>query len=257
MLGDISTLTVVFILVAAFCAGFVDSIAGGGGLIQLPAMLIAFPQREVIEVVGTSKSGAIWGTTAAAINYRRNIKTDPILLVTMVVPAFFGSGLGSLVATKISTTQLKSSIVIMLIAVFLYTLAKPDLGKFEIAKHSHLRRRVIAGLSGGVIGFYDGLIGPGTGTLLMIILVAALGVAFVGASAIAKVVNVATNLASILVIGIHASIMWKVGIALGICNLVGGLIGSQVAIKRGSDFVRKFYLIVTFALIVRVVFDLF
>ena len=257
MLSDISTLTLVFILVAAFSAGFVDAIAGGGGLIQLPALLISFPDREVAEVAGTNKFGSIFGTSAAALNYRRNIKTDPKLLLAMVLPAFIGSGSGSLLATQISTEQLKVAIVVMLVAVFVYTLARPDLGKVEVLKGAAKRQRTVGAVAGLTIGFYDGFIGPGTGTLLMIVLVGALGFAFVGASAIAKVVNVATNFASILVFGISGSIMWVVGLAVGICNLAGGIIGSHVAIRRGSDFVRKFYLVVTFALIVRVLFDLF
>jgi len=257
MLSDISTLTLIFILVAAFSAGFVDAIAGGGGLIQLPALLISFPDREVAEVAGTNKLGSIFGTSAAALNYRRNIKTDPKLLLAMVLPAFIGSGSGSLLATKISTEQLKIAIVVMLVAVFAYTLARPDLGKVEVLKGAAKRQRTVGAIAGLTIGFYDGFIGPGTGTLLMIVLVAALGFAFIGASAIAKVVNVATNFASILVFGISGSIMWVVGLAVGICNLAGGIIGSRVAIRRGSDFVRKFYLVVTFALIVRVLFDLF
>jgi len=257
MLSDISTLTLIFILVAAFSAGFVDAIAGGGGLIQLPALLISFPDREVAEVAGTNKLGSIFGTSAAALNYRRNIKTDPKLLLAMVLPAFIGSGLGSLLATQISTEQLKVAIVVMLVAVFAYTLARPDLGKVEVLKGAAKRQRTVGAIAGLTIGFYDGFIGPGTGTLLMIVLVAALGFAFIGASAIAKVVNVATNFASILVFGISGSIMWVVGLAVGICNLAGGIIGSRVAIRRGSDFVRKFYLVVTFALIVRVLFDLF
>ena len=257
MLSDISTLTLVFILIAAFSAGFVDAIAGGGGLIQLPALLISFPDREVAEVAGTNKLGSIFGTSAAALNYRRNIKTDPKLLLAMVLPAFIGSGSGSLLATQISTEQLKVAIVVMLVAVFAYTLARPDLGKVEVLKGAAKRQRTVGAVAGLTIGFYDGFIGPGTGTLLMIVLVAALGFAFIGASAIAKVVNVATNFASILVFGISGSIMWVVGLAVGICNLAGGIIGSRVAIRRGSDFVRKFYLVVTFALIVRVLFDLF
>ncbi len=256
MLSEISTLTLVFILVAAFSAGFVDSVAGGGGLIQLPTLLIAFPDREVAAISGTNKLGSIFGTAAAAANYRRYIKSDPKLLIAMVIPAFFGAGAGSLLATKISTDQLKIAIVAMLIAVFIYTLAQPDLGKVEALKGAKSRQLRIGAAAALLIGFYDGFIGPGTGTLLMIVLVAALGFAFVGASAIAKVVNVATNFASILVFGVAGSILWMVGLAVGLCNLAGGIIGSQVAVKRGSSFVRTFYLIVTFALIVRVLFDL-
>ena len=154
-------------------------------------------------------------------------------------------------------TPTNAIIAVMLVAVFAYTLARPDLGKVEVLKGAAKRQRTVGAVAGLTIGFYDGFIGPGTGTLLMIVLVAALGFAFVGASAIAKVVNVATNFASILVFGISGSIMWVVGLAVGICNLAGGVIGSRVAIRRGSDFVRKFYLVVTFALIVRVLFDLF
>ena len=100
MLEGISTLTLVLILLAGFSAGFVDSIAGGGGLIQLPALLIAFPDREVVEVAGTNKVGSIFGTSAAALNYRRHIKTEPKLLIAMALPAFLGSGLGSLLASQ-------------------------------------------------------------------------------------------------------------------------------------------------------------
>ena len=182
MLSEISTLTLVFILVAAFSAGFVDSVAGGGGLIQLPALLIAFPDREVAAISGTNKLGSIFGTAAAAANYRRYIKSDPKLLIAMVIPAFFGAGAGSLLATKISTDQLKIAIVAMLIAVFIYTLAQPDLGKVEALKGAKSRQLRIGAAAALLIGFYDGFIGPGTGTLLMIVLVAALGFAFVGAS---------------------------------------------------------------------------
>ena len=156
MLSDISTLTLIFILVAAFSAGFVDAIAGGGGLIQLPALLISFPDREVAEVAGTNKLGSIFGTSAAALNYRRNIKTDPKLLLAMVLPAFIGSGSGSLLATKISTEQLKVAIVVMLVAVFAYTLARPDLGKVEVLKGAAKRQRTVGAIAGLTIGFYDG-----------------------------------------------------------------------------------------------------
>jgi uncharacterized membrane protein YfcA len=108
-----------------------------------------------------------------------------------------------------------------------------------------------------VIGFYDGLIGPGTGTMLMIFLVAIMGFAFIGASAIAKVVNATTNLASIIVVGLNIGILWKLGLALGVANLAGGYLGSHIALKKGSGFIRTFYLIVTALLIARLGYSLY
>ena len=145
----------------------------------------------------------------------------------------------------------------MMIVIFIYTLRKPELGKVELEKHSPQKLKVIGGGAAALIGFYDGLIGPGTGTMLMIFLVAVMGFAFIGASAIAKVVNAATNLASIIVVGLNVGIMWKLGIALGLANLVGGYLGSHLAISKGSSFIRIFYLIVTGLLIARLGYSIY
>jgi uncharacterized membrane protein YfcA len=254
---DLSTITVALLFLAMFSAGFVDAIAGGGGLIQTPAMLLAFPNNNPVSVVGTSKTAAFFGTSTAAIKYRKSIKTDTRLLIAMVVPAFIGACFGALMASHISAQSFKSAIFFMMIAIFIYTLIKPDLGKVQVEKHSGRKLMLIGGAAAFVIGFYDGLIGPGTGTLLMIFLVAVMGFAFVGASAIAKVVNAMTNLASIIVVGLRVGILWKIGLFLAIANLAGGYVGSHVAIKKGSGFVRIFYLIVTGLLIVRLGYSLY
>lgn len=240
-----------------FSAGFVDAIAGGGGLIQTPAMLLAFPNNNPVSVVGTSKTAAFFGTSTAAIKYRKSIKTEPKLLIAMVIPAFIGACCGALLASHISAQSFKSAIFFMMIAIFIYTLFKPDLGKVQVQKHSDETLMSIGGAAAFVIGFYDGLIGPGTGTMLMIFLVAVMGFAFVGASAIAKVVNAMTNLASIIVVGLRVGILWKIGLFLAIANLAGGYVGSHIAIKKGSGFVRIFYLIVTGLLIMRLGYSLY
>jgi uncharacterized membrane protein YfcA len=254
---DLSTVTVALLFLAMFSAGFVDAIAGGGGLIQTPAMLLAFPNNNPVSVVGTSKTAAFFGTTTAAIKYRKSIKTDPKLLIAMVIPAFIGASCGALLASHISAQSFKSAIFFMMIAIFIYTLIKPDLGKVQVQKHSNKKLMYIGGAAAFVIGFYDGLIGPGTGTMLMIFLVAVMGYAFVGASAIAKVVNAMTNLASIIVVGLRVGILWKIGLFLAIANLAGGYVGSHIAIKKGSGFVRIFYLIVTGLLIMRLGYSLY
>jgi uncharacterized membrane protein YfcA len=257
MLENLTAVNLILLGVAMFASGFIDAIAGGGGLIQTPAMLLSFPDRNPVEVVATSKTAAFFGTTTAAIQYRKFIKTDPKLLIAMVIPAFIGAAFGALFASRISAESFKSSIFFMMIAIFIYTLLKPDLGKVNVEKHSPKKMMVIGSIAACLIGFYDGLIGPGTGTMLMIALVAIMGFAFVGASAIAKVVNATTNLASIIVIGFSLGIMWKLGLVLAVANLAGGYMGSHMAIKKGSSFIRIFYLIVTALLILRLGYSLY
>ena len=252
MFHDISIATGIFLLAASFFAGFVDSIAGGGGLIQLPALLIGLPKSETAEVLGTNKLSAVFGTTTAAALYRKQIKPDPKLLIAMGLPAFLGSAGGAVLASKIPTSSMRPMVLALLIVVAIYTWFKPDLGKFENLRHHSKRRVQIAAIAGAVIGFYDGIFGPGTGSFLMLILVASLGYAFITASAIAKVVNVATNVGAILVFGIHGAVIWQIGIIMGVANISGAIIGSRLAIKGGSTLVRKVFLIVTVALIIKV-----
>ena len=252
MFQDLTLATALFLLAASFFAGFVDSIAGGGGLIQLPALLIGLPKSETAEVLGTNKLSAVFGTTTAAALYRKQIKPDPKILIAMGLPAFLGSAGGAVLASKIPTSSMRPMVLVLLIIVAVYTWFKPDLGKFENLRHLPKRRVQIAAIAGVLIGFYDGVFGPGTGSFLMLILVASLGYAFITASAIAKVVNVATNVGAIMVFGINGAVLWQIGIILGIANITGAVIGARLAIKGGSTLVRKVFLLVTVALIVKV-----
>jgi uncharacterized membrane protein YfcA len=249
---DLTIATALFLLAASFFAGFIDSIAGGGGLIQLPALLIGLPKSDTAEVLGTNKLSAVFGTTAAAALYRKQIKPDPKVLLAMGLPAFLGSAGGAVLASKIPTSSMRPMILVLLIVVVIYTWFKPDLGKFENLRHQPKRRMQIAAIAGVIIGFYDGIFGPGTGSFLMLVLVASLGYAFITASAIAKVVNVATNIGAIMVFGVHGAVIWQIGIIMGVANISGAVIGSRLAIKGGSNLVRKVFLIVTVALIVKV-----
>ncbi len=252
MFQDLTLATALFLLAASFFAGFIDSIAGGGGLIQLPALLIGLPKSETAEVLGTNKLSAVFGTTTAAALYRKQIKPDPKILLAMGVPAFLGSAGGAVLASNIPTSSMRPMVLVLLIIVAVYTWFKPDLGKFENLRHLPKRRVQIAAFAGVVIGFYDGIFGPGTGSFLMLILVASLGYAFITASAIAKVVNVATNVGAIMVFGINGAVLWQIGIILGVANISGAVLGARLAIKGGSTLVRKVFLLVTVALIVKV-----
>lgn len=241
--------------IAALCAGFVDAIAGGGGLIQLPALLIGLPQSATVQVLGTNKLSSVFGTSAAAIIYRRKVKPDLSFTFAMAIPAFVGSMCGALLASHLPTHALRPLVFCLLIAVGIYTWRRPTLGHIELLRHTPSRRNIIAVVAGLSIGFYDGIFGPGTGTFLMVVLVALLGFAFLTASSIAKVVNVATNLGAILVFGIHGVILWHVGLVLGAANIAGGLLGARLAIRGGSAFVRQIFLVVTAVLILKVGVD--
>jgi uncharacterized membrane protein YfcA len=256
MFGDISQATIFFLILAEFSAGLVDAIAGGGGLIQLPALLIGLPQASTVEVLGTNKATSIFGTSASALMYRRSVKTDGKFLASMAVPAFLGSLLGALSASKIPTQSMRPIVFILLVAIAIYTWKKPDLGTIEKLRHDTKRRYSISVLAGTVIGFYDGIFGPGTGSFLMLTLIY-LGFAFLNASAIAKVVNVSTNLGAILIFGFNGAIIWQVALVLAAANVAGGLMGARLAIRGGSSLIRKVFLFVTLALIIKVGIDTF
>lgn len=253
--GHVTAASMAFMGIAALCAGFVDAIAGGGGLIQLPALLIGLPQSATVQVLGTNKLSSVLGTTAAAILYRRRVKPDLLFTFLMALPAFIGSMCGALLAARLPTHALRPLVLVLLIAVGIYTWRRPRLGHVELLRHTPGRRNIIAVGAGVGIGFYDGIFGPGTGTFLMVVLVALLGFAFLTASSVAKVVNVATNFGALVVFGFHGVILWHVGLVLGIANVVGGLLGAKLAIRGGSAFVRQIFLVVTAALILKVGVD--
>ena len=255
MFADLTLYTLIFLALAAFAAGLIDAIAGGGGLIQLPAMLIGLAKTETVVILGTNKVPSIFGTSASALMYRRNIKSDSKLLLIMALPALLGSTGGASLASRIPTEVLKPIVVSLLIAVLIYTWKRPQLGQIESLRQSEPLRLKIAAIAALVIGFYDGLIGPGTGSFLVLTLVAILGFAFLSASAIAKVVNVATNLGAIIIFGANGEIIWKIGLTLAIANVVGSLIGAHLALKGGSSLVRKVFMGVTLALIIKVAID--
>ena len=247
----------IFLALASGFAGFVDAMAGGGGLIQLPALLIGLPNKELPLILGTNKVPSIFGTTAAARNYFKNIKPDIPLTVSMMGPAFIGSITGAAFAATVPKDFFKPFIVFLLITVAIYTWRKPALGMNENLKFTHKKRLLFVALIGLLIGFYDGIFGPGTGTFLVFFLVSGIGYAFLKASATAKLVNIATNAGAILSFQLTGHIWWQLGLLLAFANVLGAVIGSRLAIKGGSPLVRKVFLAVTFLLITRVAWDTF
>ncbi len=247
----------IFLALASGFAGFVDAMAGGGGLIQLPALLIGLPNKELPLILGTNKVPSIFGTAAAARNYFKNIKPDIPLTISMMGPAFIGSITGAAFAATIPKDFFKPFIVFLLITVAIYTWRKPALGMNENLKFTNKKRLLFVALIGLLIGFYDGIFGPGTGTFLVFFLVSGIGYAFLKASATAKLVNIATNAGAILSFQLTGHIWWQLGLLLAFANVLGAVIGSRLAIKGGSPLVRKVFLAVIFLLITRVAWDTF
>jgi uncharacterized membrane protein YfcA len=242
---------------AAFCAGWVDSVVGGGGLIQLPVLLLAFPAMPVTTAMGTNKFASVFGTASAALTYGRRIRHDwRVLAPTALVAALSAAG-GALAASRVSSAALRPIILGVLGAVALLVVARPSLGRDRSGTApapSRARRIAAVVLCGGVIGFYDGMIGPGTGTFLILSASALLGLDFVHASATAKVVNAGTNLGALLVFAPLGRVMVGLGLAMAVCNTAGSWVGARTALKRGTRFVRIVLLCVVGALIVKLAF---
>jgi len=247
----------IFLTIASGFAGFVDAMAGGGGLIQLPALIIGLPNKDIALILGTNKVPSVFGTAAAARNYFKNIKPDIPLTLTMMLPAFIGSMAGAALAASVPVSFFRPFIVLLLITVAIYTWRKPQLGMAENLKFTRNKRLVLVALIGFLIGFYDGIFGPGTGTFLVFFLVSVIGYAFLKASGTAKLVNLSTNIGAILSFQLTGHIWWQLGLLLAFANVTGAIIGSHLAIKGGSALVRKVFLLVVFLLITRVAWDTF
>lgn len=237
---DLALWVFIALLCAAFAAGWLDAIGGGGGLIQLPALLIALPIDATALALGTNKVSSIVGTSAAARNYSKTITPNRTLLKPMILGAFFGSLSGTIIAVSLHPSVFRPIIFLVLSVMWVVTL-KVNAQEEKPVNKEHWGFG-LSFLTCFGIGFYDGAIGPGTGIFLIVLLVLHYGLTFLQASASAKFINIATNAASIIVFGNTGNIWWLLGAAMACANLVGGVVGSSVAIKRGSGFVRKFLL---------------
>ena len=248
--------TIVLLCAAALTAGWVDAVTGGGGLLQLPAILVGVPQASAAQALGTNKISGVFGTGAAAITYARKVKLDLRTAVPMAIVAFGGALIGASTARLLPAEVFRPIIVVLLIAVWLWTLLSPRMGAEDNIRWKGTRKHyAIAIVAGGVIGFYDGILGPGTGSFLLIVLVAGLGYSFLSASATAKIVNLGTNIAAIAVFGFTGSILWTLGLLMALCNVSGAIVGARTALTRGSGFVRVVFLVVVALLIIRLGLD--
>jgi uncharacterized membrane protein YfcA len=236
---------------AGFAAGLIDSIVGGGGLVLTPAMLNLHPGLHILQAIGTQRTSSIMGTSVAAWNYLRKIRVERSIIVPACISALCASAIGVQFAKRIDPDILKWTVLILCVVLALYTALKKDLGMKE-ERRFHPKHESIAAIAiGASTGFYNGLIGPGTGTIMVFAFVSFLGLDFLKSSAVSKAANVSADLSSWTVLMLSGFVLWVLAVPLIIGNMLGSYIGSHMAIRKGQAFVRAVFLIIVISLIAR------
>jgi uncharacterized protein len=247
----------ILLLIAAFGAGFVDAIIGGGGLIQLPAIMLSLPGKELPLIFGTNKLAGFAGTAVATVRYLQKTKVLAAAIVPAILTAIPAAFLGAYAVKGIDKEILKPVVIVLFTLVAVYTFVKKDFGVSKPKEISSRRKIVLSLFTGIIIGFYDGFFGPGTGSFLIFIYIILFGFEFMQASAHAKTVNCVTNIGALALFIYHGDVAYAIALPVAVMNIIGSLIGSTLAIKKGSGFIRVFYICVVSLFIVKMTVDLF
>ena len=247
----------IFITLASLLAGFVDAIVGGGGLVMVPALFAAFPAAPPATLLGTNKAAAVWGTAMSTWQYSRRVQIRWAAMLPAAAAGFAGSFAGAWAVTVVSGEFLRKLLPVVLLGVLAYTLAKKELGRHHAPRLSGRAELAAACGIGAVIGFYDGFFGPGTGSFFVFLFVRLLGYDFLNASASAKLLNCATNVAAIVLFAAKGHVWWHFAVTLAVANMVGSLLGTHLALKHGAGFVRGIFILVVSVLILKTGYDAF
>lgn len=248
---------IILLCLASFVAGLIDAIAGGGGLIQTPIALILLPLQPISNLTGSLKVPGMTGTSIASIQYLKNVDMKWKLLLIMAFFSCISAFFGSYILTIVSNDFMKPLLLVILILLAIYTFIKKDFGSHKPKEISENKLIYYGILISSFIGFYDGFIGPGTGSFLIVAFIVILGFDFLHASANAKMVNIASNIGSLILFISKGKILWVMAIPMAFCNGLGGWIGARLAIKRGNQFIRVFFLIVVVGTLLRLSYDVF
>ena len=251
-MSDLTPQVLALLGLAAATAGFVDAVVGGGGLVQLPALLLGIPGASPVQVLATNKIASACGTAVSSATYYRRIRPDPRTFLPLMALALVGAFTGALAASRIPREAFEPIVLVALVVVGAYVLLRPELGEGTDLRFDGHRHLVAAMAVGFAIGLYDGVLGPGTGSFFVFALVGLLGYDFLQASAKARLANLATNIGALLLFIPSGAVLWDVGLLIGACNLVGGYVGARTAVARGARFVRVFFIVVVSAFIVRI-----
>ena len=254
---DYGVLTILSLVLLSFVAGFIDAVIGGGGLIQLPALLINFPKTHLPVLFGTNKIAALAGTSIAAYQYSRKIVFNYWLLLVVAACAALASFAGARLVMHINVRALKPIILVILILMAIYTYIKKDLGSVQTKNLTLQQQMIRGGLLALLVGFYDGFFGPGTGSFLVLGFVLFLGFEFLQASAYSKLINCVTNISALVVFVSKGQYMLELALLMGACNIAGNVMGTHFALKKGNGFIRIFFLIIVLLMIARYGYDVF
>jgi uncharacterized membrane protein YfcA len=254
---DYGTVVIISLVMLSFVAGFIDAVVGGGGLIQIPALLISLPKTPLPTIFGTNKIAALAGTSISALHYSKRINFNYKLLFSISICAGLASFLGAKVVCFINVNTLKPIILVVLILIAIYTFLKKDLGTVQTKNLSFDKQLIYGSLIGIMVGFYDGFFGPGTGSFFVLGFVVILGFEFVQASAYSKVINCMTNISALLVFIKQGNYILELAIIMSVCNITGNVIGTRLALKKGNTFVRTIFLLIVTLMIFRYGYDLF
>lgn len=246
-----------YLCLVAFFAGFVDAIAGGGGLIQTPLGLAFLPQLPVSSVIGTLKVPAFSGTAMAVRQYLKQTKVNWSFFLLLALLSFGSAFLGSYVLTIVSNDFMKPLLLGILLALWVFTYFRKDFTRKKLTHITSRQKYVWGIIIALVVGFYDGFIGPATGTFFIMGFIFLLGFDFFKASAYAKLINLVTNFGSICLFLIKGAIVWKIAIPMAVCNGLGGYCGAKLAILKGHQWVRYIFLFIMFVAICRFGYELF
>lgn len=242
---------------ASLLAGFVDSIVGGGGLILIPALFAIFPTTHPATLFGTNKGASVWGTACATWQFSRRVEMRWAALLPAAGAGFVAAFAGAWLVTVVSPAYLRKALPAVLLLVLIYTVLRKELGRDHTPRYSGSKEACIAAAVGAAIGFYDGFFGPGTGSFLVFLFVRVLGYDFLSASAAAKLINTATNVAALLLFAAKGHIWWHFVVAMALANVLGSLLGTRLALKHGTGFVRAVFILVVSALILKTGYDAF
>jgi uncharacterized membrane protein YfcA len=248
-------LNLLLLTISAFFAGFVDATVGGGGLVQLPALFAFLPAQSPPQLLGTNKLAAITGTINASIAFCRRVTLPFRFMIPTCLIAGIGSLVGAQVTRFISPELFKLALPVLLLGLLIYTLKHKRLGELSGAASLGPGAIFKGCLIGAAIGFYDGFIGPGTGTFLIFLFIRIFRFDFLHASAAAKLVNVSTNLGAILLFGFTGNILWPIAIPMAIANAAGGIVGARYALWKGNAYVRRFFVVIVCILLAKTAFD--